>query len=209
MSSNNLGRFDTWMKNTYTLISMIKELQSSCTIQHIRSFSSPQFCFDYNTGFNYQTVFKFNIPSEIEMPPPNTYIVPPTSAIGTSVWTNPHAVPQAMLGSQTSPKSIDQVIITCDSHYKILHIKWVRRLTGNLYSISSSDSNTFEYMDGGLVRNTFLFLPHNKLMIDGIIYSNESPDAFNNDISTDGTEPKVRFLDMLQFREVFADGLFE
>lgn len=208
------GNFDTWMNNTLVLIQIIQELDRAY-IRNLTSYTSPEFSFKYNREDCCQTTFKYNVKTETNVPIA-------TQSIGVhpvvSTWTNPHSVaagkigsnalPSAMMGSYMVSSSIDQIIINCDSCFKINYIKWVRKNSQSTQGIiSTSELSNFEYQDGGMVRNSFLFLPDDKLMIDGVVYKPDSPDAFNNDISATDEEQSVRFLDMLHFREKFNTGL--
>lgn len=212
---SKLGNFDTWLNNTEVLINMIKQIGRN-TPQEMIIYTSPSFSFRYQPEIRNTTTYRYKTKVD---PLSNSKLASQYGVSGGVVGSstisgiqgpssNPYMVPSAMLGSQIQPPAIDEIVINCSAGMKINYIYWIRKNSSGMGIFSTSETSQFDYQDGGIVRNSFLFLPDNKIMIDNVIYEQNSPEAFNQDISSTDADPDIKFLDILHFRSQYADGLF-
>ena len=111
----------------------------------------------------------------------------------------------AISNSTVTSPGINKVIITT-ANSKISSVVWIRKPNPGLTIVNSYDSN-YDQMHGGTVRATIVFTKDNSIIVDGKIYSHDTPDAFNKDIADDAAY--IRYLDLLDFRERYNDRLFD
>ena len=194
------GTFDEWMNDTYTLINFIQELGDSKW--NIKNYNSPHFSYSYN-GNNW--IFKYN---RVLEPMEDLRGSQTISQNRLSSWQlTAHTHVQGMSNSTRTTPGVNTVIIVlggvnCNC---IKSVQWIRKPNTGL-TITSTIEPTFGQMEGGIVRGSFLFMPNMKILVDDKIYSNDTPEAFTQDISSDNLA--FRYLDLLAFREKYDEQLY-
>lgn len=228
----NAGSFDTWMNDTQIAIELIQAVGN--TVYSQKSYESPQFSYKFNEEsktwvYRYNRVLEYT--EEINRIPVGQHTHTQPQQITTlPAGASPHSITGAPIGGNminhngyvtinaplcntgVSSNSfgypgINSVIIHVEGYSNtITSITWVRKANSDLVLVSSTD-NTFGKMHGGTVRASMLFLPNNKILVNDKVYSNETPDAFNTDIS--GDVEHMRYLDLLAMRERYSVSLFK
>ena len=224
----NAGSFDTWMNDTQIAIELIQELGN--TVYSQKSYESPQFSYKFNEEsktwvYRYNRVLEFTEVVGIS-PGQHTHtqqittlpaITSPHSINGVStggaminhngnISINAPLYNQGVSSNSNSTPGINSVIIHVEGYNNtITSITWVRKTNSDLVFVSNTE-NTFGKMHGGTVRASMLFLPNNKILVNDKVYSHETPDAFNTDIS--GDVEHMRYLDLLEMRERYRGKLF-
>lgn len=223
------GTFDEWMADTAALINLIQELGDMRW--SIKSYNSPHFSYSYdgnNWTFKYSRVLEpiedlrgaqaalqqaqqsaslaaQSISGPIGAPgglgSPHTYV---TSGY---ITTTPGIHTHGMSNMTKTTPGINHIIIVLGGVNSncIQSVQWIRKPNSGLVITNNFDS-TFGTMEGGTARGSFLFLPHMKILVNDKIYSNDTPDAFTQDIG--GDDQPFRYLDLLAFREKYDGPIY-
>src|SRR6478609_1289415 len=214
------GTFDEWMADTAALINLIQELGDRRW--SIKSYNSPHFSYSYdgnNWTFKYSRVLEpiedlrgaqaalqqaqqaaslasQSIAGPIGAPGglPQMY--------GSYIAAQPGIHTHGMSNMTKTTPGINHIIIVLGGVNSncIQSVQWIRKPNSGLSIVSNLDS-TFGNMEGGTARGSFLFLPNMKILVNDKIYSNDTPDAFTQDIG--GDDQPFRYLDLLAFREKY------
>lgn len=221
----NAGTFDEWMADTESLITLILELGDGRW--ELKTYESPHFSYSFDGNvwtYKYSRVLEplEDLRGAITQHQQHPVTVAggqsisgpigPSGPIGRTITGGIYGgYITAQTGLHTQSNStrttpgINHVIITVSGRNCIQSVQWIRKPNSGLVIQSSFDSN-FGQMAGGTVRGSLLFLKNGKILVNDKIYSNDTPDAFNNDIA--GDDQPFRYLDLLHFREKYDGKLY-
>lgn len=181
------GSFDVWMADTYAALELIKFVGNPYNT--LRTYESPHF--SYAIDDNGYTTYKYNRVLDDEEVAPIQY----------QSLAYQQAQPNTMFQSSND---INGIIITTNRDDEVRSVQWIRKTNSGL--VYATVGANFGYQDGGVVQASMLFLPEDRILVNGKVYSNETPDAFTQDISIADTG--FRYLDLVLFREKFDEPLY-
>lgn len=199
--------FDIWLLETHRALEKIQAVGSN-VIQRTKIFTSPEFSFNRSEEYG---GYIFKSGREVHH---NEYLTPQqalatATAQAASISTSSGGwsiQPQAMISSHVTKHPIFMVKIHLDWDSNVRSIKWLKKIDRGMSISITPDYDTWKQEDGYTVHSTMLFLDNSAIMVDGVIYSPDSPDAFTTDLASDN--PKIRYLDLLELRGVYTNGLF-
>ena len=212
--------FQTWIRITKDLIDQIHKIPSEYP-KLLEQYNSNAFSFIYDPITNRST-FKRSV--KINNEPTSKYnhhLHNPHAVNSISISGNVSVSSNGVV-SATSPTKTASVIqgqgwsisnntftfSTDDYRYQvnitlhddtILNIKFIKKDANGISYISNTGSNDF--VDGGKLLVDIMYVSDDLMMVDGIMYDKNEPEAFQHDISTD---TGVSLLDLFYLREYYG-----
>jgi|AGFT01.1.fsa_nt_gi hypothetical protein len=202
--------FDIWLLETHRALEKIQGVGQN-VIMGTKIFTSPEFSFHRAEEYG---GYIFKCSREVST---SEYLTPQQAIAMSQMQAQPGTMitssggwsiqPQAMISSHVTKQPIFMIKIHIDWKSKVRSIKWLKKTDRGMSISVTSDYDTWKQEEGYTVHSTMLFLENGNIMVDGVIYSHDNPDAFTTDLVSDN--PKIRFLDLLELRAVYTNGLFE
>ncbi|AZU98312.1 hypothetical protein SEPL_059 [Salmonella phage SE_PL] len=187
--------FETWMDCTYKAIQLVQDIGRD-VFYHNPFYKSPYISFERIDGRRFITITRELTPEE-KLKSENNTLLSGSSGYNIVSMSSSNAV--------TLPPLIT-IKLVIDCQWKIQSIQWIQKTGRGLAIIGtySGEYDSWKMSDsGGEIVNSILFIEKG-IVLDGKVYTDDNPEAFMNDISTD----EVRCLDLLHMREKYKEPLF-
>lgn len=191
--------FDTWMDCTYKAIQLVQDIGRD-VFYHNPFYKSPHISFERIDGRYHITVSRELTPEEKIESEKNTLS---SAAAG---WQISSITTTTISSNTITLPPIITIKLVIDGCWRIQSIQWIKKTGRGLAIINtySSEYDSWKLADGGgEIVNSILFIEKG-IVLDGKVYTDDNPEAFMNDISTD----EVRCLDLLHMREKYKEPLF-
>lgn len=185
-------QFKHWIQFSKELFDTIKEVPEDY-IKSTGEYNSQYFSFKYDS-LNDSCKFKMirnSIPDPTP-PPPQPQITITGGYISSTYIGN--------VQSSAASSELCQVSVTIKKG-KLLDLKFIEKNNSGSMFTMLYGTDTYRNEDGGILVFSTLYLPENKMMVNGKLYDMvNSPDAFNEDVSN---EYGVSMLDLYYLTEYF------